>query len=178
MRNLRDKRRKNEHETSGSEAKRDEGKEKRVSQSDQASGNTVVVQEHGAEVLLIRTDLSTEQFPDSIKESRYSRSFIEHQKRLEETQCNVTVDHLLKSSLELDDTAKKKIEQLLTIGSKRFANDLVELLDSASKAIEQNANLLKILRHHLGLGGSHSQNNGPSATQSSENSREPNRDKT
>jgi len=146
-------RRRKSEPKSGSERKKSE--DQRTSSSSFDQSHTAVVEEHGTEVLLIRSDLSREQFPDSIKESRYSRSFIQHQKRLEESQSNVTVDHLLKSSLDLDDTAKKKIEQVRAIGSKRFASDLIELLESASKAIEQNANLLKILRHHLGL-GSHS----------------------
>ncbi|MDH2900544.1 MAG: hypothetical protein PXY39_06190 [archaeon] len=146
-------RRRKSEPKSGSERKK--GEDQRTSSSSFDKSHTAVVEEHGTEVLLIRSDLSREQFPDSIKESRYSRSFIQHQKRLEESQSNVTVDHLLKSSLDLDDTAKKKIEQVRAIGSKRFASDLIELLESASKAIEQNANLLKILRHHLGL-GSHS----------------------
>ena len=144
-------RRRKSESKSGSERKKDEDQRTSTSSSFDQS-HTAVVEEHGTEVLLIRSDLSREQFPDSIKESRYSRSFIQHQKRLEESQSNVTVDHLLKSSLDLDDTAKKKIEQVRAIGSKRFASDLIELLESASKAIEQNANLLKILRHHLGLG--------------------------
>jgi hypothetical protein len=141
-------------EEKGIEDKKEPEKKAPVDQS--LSGNVIVVQEHGTEVLLIKSDLSTERFPNSIKESRYSRSFIENQRRLEQSQNNVTLDHLLKSSIDLDDTAKKKIEQIRAIGSKRFANDLIELLESASKAIEQNANLLRILRHHLGL-GSHSQ---------------------
>lgn len=148
-------RRRKSESKSGSERKKDEDQRTSTSSSSFDQSHTAVVEEHGTEVLLIRSDLSREQFPDSIKESRYSRSFIQHQKRLEESQSNVTVDHLLKSSLDLDDTAKKKIEQVRAIGSKRFASDLIELLESASKAIEQNANLLKILRHHLGL-GSHS----------------------
>jgi hypothetical protein len=147
---LRVKRRKNDNEKSA-EAKKNQ--DNNISSSGHSrTGKTVVVHEHGTEVLLIRADLSTEQFPESIKESRYSTSFIEHQKRLEKSQSNVTVDHLLRSSLDLDDTAKKKIEEVRAIGSKRFASDLIELLEAASKAIEQNANLISILRHHLGLG--------------------------
>ena len=128
-------RRRKSEPKSGSERKKDEDQRASSSSSFDQS-HTAVVEEHGTEVLLIRSDLSREQFPDSIKESRYSRSFIQHQKRLEESQSNVTVDHLLKSSLDLDDMAKKKIEQVRAIGSKRFASDLIELLESASKAIE------------------------------------------
>jgi hypothetical protein len=153
---LRVRRRKSGRNSNESENRKDEDRRKNSSPSTSSSSfdqsHVAVVEENGTEVLLIKTDLSREQFPDSIKESRYSRSFLQHQKRLEESQSNVTVDHLLKSSLDLDDAARKNIDEVRAIGSKRFASDLIELLESASKAIEQNANLLKILRHHLGLG--------------------------
>jgi phosphatidate phosphatase PAH1 len=161
---LRVRRRKSEQKGSDSENNNRDRDRRRASSHSSANSSssssfdqthTAVIEENGTEVLLIRSDLSKEHFPDSIKESRYSRSFIENQKRLEESQSNVTVEHLLKSSLDLDDAAKKKIEQVLGIGSKRFARELIELLESASRAVEQNANLLRILRHHLGL-GSHS----------------------
>jgi hypothetical protein len=149
---LKVRRRKSEQNHSDSEDKKDNGDQRRKDSVSFDQSHVAVIEEHGSEVLLIKTNLSTEQFPESIKETRYSRSFIQHQKRLEESQSNVTLDHLLKSSLDLDDTAKKKIEEVRAIGSKRFASDLIELLESASKAVEQNANLLRILRHHLGLG--------------------------
>jgi hypothetical protein len=149
---LRVRRRKGGRNSNGSEDRKSDTDQRKDSSSSFDQPRVAVIEEHGSEVLLIKTDLSTEQFPESIKETRYSRSFIQHQKRLEESRSNVTVDHLLKSSLDLDDTAKKKIEQIRAIGSKRFASDLIELLESASKAVEQNANLLRILRHHLGLG--------------------------
>ena len=131
---------------------------------------TVIVEEHGTEVLLVRSEPATDQFPESIKQSRYSRSFIQHQKRLEESQSNVTLDHLLQSSLDLDSVAKKKIDEVRAIGSKRFASELIELLESASRCVEQNANLLHILRHHLGLGNNESKEEAEAAASSSTSS--------
>ena len=141
---MRDRRRKNSQTQSQENESSSEGSH------DQ---KPVVVKENGSEVLLIRAE-SAEEIPESLKQSRYSKTFVENQKRLEESQSNVTLEHLLKSSIDLDDTAKKKIEQVKAIGSKRFASELIELLESASKCVEQNANLLNILRHHLGLGSS------------------------
>lgn len=98
-------------------------------------------EEHGTAVLLATKTSS---------QGEYS-SLAEHHRQLEQSERSVTMDHLLRSSLDLDDAAKKHIEQILAIGSKRFARELVELLESASRCVEQNANLLKILRHHLNL---------------------------
>ena len=61
----------------------------------------------------------------------------------------VSLEHIIRTSLDLDEVAQKNIRNLLAIGSKRFARELLEMLESASRAIEQNANLLRILRHHL-----------------------------
>lgn len=137
-----------------------ESNEKREEKPNGYDGNLALVEEHGTEVLLVKAESSPEQFPESLKQSRYSKSFVENQKRLEESQSNVTLDHLLKSSIDLDDSAKKKIDQIKAIGSRRFASELIELLESASKCIEQNANLLHILRHHLGLGSNAMQSEG------------------
>jgi hypothetical protein len=125
-----------------------------------SKGNLGIVEENGTEVLLVKSEASQEKFPESLKQSRYSKSFVENQKRLEESQSNVTLDHLLKSSLDLDESARKKIEQVKAIGSRRFASELIELLESASKCVEQNANLLHILRHHLGLGSNAAKSEG------------------
>lgn len=59
-------------------------------------------------------------------------------------------DHLLRTSIELDEVAKRNIEQLLALGSKRLAQDFKDMLELAARAVEQNANLLRILRHQLG----------------------------
>ncbi|HZW57396.1 MAG TPA: hypothetical protein VFF30_13995 [Nitrososphaerales archaeon] len=62
----------------------------------------------------------------------------------------LSFDHILKTSIELDDVAKRNIEQLLALGSNRLAQDFKDILDAAYRAVEQNANLLSVLRHHLG----------------------------
>ena len=62
----------------------------------------------------------------------------------------LSFDHILKTSIELDDVAKRNIEQLLAIGSRRLAQDFKDMLDCAYRAVEQNANLLRVLRHHMG----------------------------
>ncbi len=62
----------------------------------------------------------------------------------------LSFDHILKTSIELDEVAKRKIEQLLALGSKRLAQDFKEMLNDSVRAVEQNANLLRILRHKLG----------------------------
>jgi hypothetical protein len=125
------------------------------SSSSNSSEGMILDEEHGTELLLVRTESVEEQ--EQKKESspiqiyNYPRYLLEHEKQLQDDARSVTLDHLIKSSLELDDTAKKKIELIKSIGSKRFAMELIELLESASKCIEQNANLLKIIRHHLGI---------------------------
>jgi hypothetical protein len=126
--------------------------------SSSSNKEMMLEEEHGTELLLVRTDAVEEEQQRQKKKGEspirfysYPRSLLEHEKQLEDTERNVTLDHLIKSSLELDDTARKKIELIKSIGSKRFAMELIELLESASKCIEQNANLLKVIRHHLGL---------------------------
>jgi hypothetical protein len=60
-----------------------------------------------------------------------------------------TFDELLKTSIDLDKLAMKNLENLLSLGSRRLAQDFREMLDSAVKAVEQNSKLLVMLRDHL-----------------------------
>jgi hypothetical protein len=62
----------------------------------------------------------------------------------------ISLDHIVKTSIELDEMAMKKIELLLALGSRRLAQDFKELLEEAFRAVDQNANLLRILRHKMG----------------------------
>lgn len=62
----------------------------------------------------------------------------------------ISLDHIVKTSIELDEVAMKKIELLLALGSRRLAQDFKELLEEAFRAVDQNANLLRILRHKMG----------------------------
>jgi hypothetical protein len=150
------KKRKNVAQRDGGTAERT-SYEHHSSSSNSSSEGMMLEEEHGTELLLVRTDSVEElqqlkkKAESSIQSYSYPRSLLEHEKELEDTERNITLDHLIKSSLELDDTAKKKIELIKSIGSKRFAMELIEMLESASKCIEQNANLLKVIRHHLGL---------------------------
>ncbi len=68
----------------------------------------------------------------------------------EQSRSGMTFDHMLRTSIDLDEVAKRYIERIINIGSRRLAKDLLDLLEATSKAIEQNANLLRILRQHLG----------------------------
>ncbi|MDG7001747.1 MAG: hypothetical protein JRN15_21845 [Nitrososphaerota archaeon] len=125
-------------------------KEKPEENYSNSTGKDGTNEEHGEILLTVKRENA---------EREYSKQFYEHQKRLEEMERSVTVEHLLSSSLDLDDAAKKHIDQILAIGSKRFARELVELLESASRCVEQNANLLKILKHHLNVSKPQKENN-------------------
>lgn len=70
-------------------------------------------------------------------------------KTLQEDQI-ISLDHIVQTSIELDEVAMKKIELLLALGSRRLAQDFKELLEEAFRAVDQNANLLRILRHKMG----------------------------
>ena len=73
---------------------------------------------------------------------------------INQTDCSdnrITLGQILQNSIDLDGVAKRNIEQLLALGSKRLAQDFIELLNNAVDAIDQNANLLGILRYQLGI---------------------------
>jgi hypothetical protein len=62
---------------------------------------------------------------------------------------SLSYDHILKTSIDLDDIACRNLEEAISSRSARLGYEVREKLISASKAVEQNANLLRILRHLL-----------------------------
>jgi hypothetical protein len=64
----------------------------------------------------------------------------------------ITLEHILRTALDLDNVAKSQIEKVLSTGSRKLADDLKETAECALRAIEQNANLLRIIRTQMGFG--------------------------
>jgi hypothetical protein len=69
--------------------------------------------------------------------------------RYEESSQTHSLDRLLETSIDLDEAAKRDVQKILAIGPKRFAREIAVLLDSVYNAVEQNSNLLRILRSKM-----------------------------
>ncbi len=73
----------------------------------------------------------------------------EHEEEVGGVSTSLSYDHILKTSIDLDDIACRNLEEAISSRSARLGYEVREKLISASKAVEQNANLLRILRHLL-----------------------------